>query len=155
MYHTAFPDLKATLDDIFAGGDRVALPLERERHPPGRVVGHPPDRSPLYDERDHHLPDRRGQGGGRLEQHRGEPHGGRTAVVDRRRRTAKEEWRTIPATERDPSPPFWDVLTRNLTWRLRVAEARERERIEQELRVARRIQQDSCPRRCPNLRVGR
>jgi hypothetical protein len=61
-------------------------PLERSRHPPGRVVGRPPDRTALYDERDLHLPHRRGQGGGRLEQRRGEPHGGRTAVVERRRR---------------------------------------------------------------------
>jgi len=51
----------------------------------------------------------------------------------------------------DPSPPIWDVLTRNLTWRLRVAEARERERIEQELQVARRIQQDSLPKEVPEL----
>src|SRR5215207_10043352 len=48
----------------------------------------------------------------------------------------------IPAPERDdPSPSFWDVLTRNLTWHSQVEEAREQERIEQELQVARRIQQ--------------
>src|SRR5215207_3626328 len=61
--------------------------------PPGRLVRRSPDWTALYDERDHHLPDRRGQGGGRLEQHRGEPHGGREAVVDRRRWIAKEERR--------------------------------------------------------------
>lgn len=55
----------------------------------------------------------------------------------------------IPATERDTSPPFWEVLTRNLTWPSRVAEARERERIEQELQFARRIQQSSLPREVP------
>jgi hypothetical protein len=47
----------------------------------------------------------------------------------------------IPSTERDPGTTNWDVLTRNLTWRLRVAEAWERERIEQELQVARRTQE--------------
>src|SRR5215212_5662570 len=57
----------------------------------------------------------------------------------------------ISSTERDPSPAIWDVLTRNLTWRLRVAEARERERIEQELQVARRIQQASLPKEVPEL----
>ena len=46
----------------------------------------------------------------------------------------------ISLAERDTSPQIWDVLTRNLTWRLRVAEAQEQERIEQELQVARQIQ---------------
>ena len=55
----------------------------------------------------------------------------------------------IPATEREPSPPFWDVLTHNLTWRSRVEEAQERERIEQELQVGRRIQQASLPKEVP------
>jgi hypothetical protein len=55
----------------------------------------------------------------------------------------------ISATERDTSPPFWEVLTRNLTWPSRVAEARERERIEQELQFARRIQQSSLPKEVP------
>ena len=57
----------------------------------------------------------------------------------------------IPATERDTSPQIWDVLTQNLTWRARVAEARERERIEQELEVARRIQHASLPKEVPEL----
>jgi serine phosphatase RsbU (regulator of sigma subunit) len=51
--------------------------------------------------------------------------------------------------ERDTSLQNWEVLTRNLTWRLRVAEVRERERIEQELRVARRIQQSLLPEATP------
>ena len=33
-YRTAFPDLKATVDDIFAEGDRVAYRWST-RHPPG------------------------------------------------------------------------------------------------------------------------
>ena len=69
-------------------------------------------------------------------------------VVGRRRGPRSGD---ISSTERDPSPAIWDVLTRNLTWRLRVAEARERERIEQELQVARRIQQDSLPKEVPEL----
>jgi hypothetical protein len=57
-----------------------------------------------------------------------------------------------PATEPDtPQIPIWDLLTRNLTWRLRVAEAQERERIEQELQVSRRIQQASLPKEVPEL----
>jgi serine phosphatase RsbU (regulator of sigma subunit) len=42
-------------------------------------------------------------------------------------------------------------LTRNLTWRLRVAEVQERERIEQELQVARQIQQALLPEATPEL----
>jgi serine phosphatase RsbU (regulator of sigma subunit) len=42
-------------------------------------------------------------------------------------------------------------LVRNLTWRLRIAQAEERERIEQELRVARRIQQELLPEATPEL----
>ena len=103
-YHSASPELQATLEDIFAADDRVALALECSRHPPGRVVRRSPDRAPLYDGRDHHLPDRRGQGGGRLEQHRGEPYGGRTAVVDRRRWMAKEERRHPRHRARSVSP---------------------------------------------------
>ena len=57
----------------------------------------------------------------------------------------------IPATEGDPSPPFWEVLTRNLTWRSRVAEAQEQERIEQELQVARQIQRELLPEATPEL----
>jgi serine phosphatase RsbU (regulator of sigma subunit) len=53
--------------------------------------------------------------------------------------------------ERGTSPPIWDVLTRNLTWRSRVAEIQERERIEQELRVARQIQQALLPEATPEL----
>jgi serine phosphatase RsbU (regulator of sigma subunit) len=48
-------------------------------------------------------------------------------------------------------PPVLGVLTRNLTWRSRVAEAQERERIEQELQVARQIQQALLPEATPQL----
>src|SRR3712207_315426 len=44
-----------------------------------------------------------------------------------------------------------EAFARSLTWRLRAAEARERERIEQELRVARRIQQELLPETMPTL----
>jgi serine phosphatase RsbU (regulator of sigma subunit) len=57
----------------------------------------------------------------------------------------------IPSPERDTSPQNWDVLTRNLTWRFRVAETQERQRIEQELRVARQIQQELLPELMPKV----
>jgi serine phosphatase RsbU (regulator of sigma subunit) len=55
----------------------------------------------------------------------------------------------LPSTERDRSRTLWSVLTRNLTWHSRVAEAKQRERIEQELQVSRRIQQASLPKEVP------
>jgi serine phosphatase RsbU (regulator of sigma subunit) len=57
----------------------------------------------------------------------------------------------ISLAEGDTAPQVWDVLTRNLTWRLRVAEAKERERVEQELKVARSIQDASLPKEVPKL----
>jgi serine phosphatase RsbU (regulator of sigma subunit) len=46
---------------------------------------------------------------------------------------------------------FNEALARNLTWRFRAAEAQDRERIEQELQVARRIQQELLPEATPEL----
>jgi predicted ester cyclase len=80
-YRTAFPDLKLTLDDIFAEGEMVTC---------------------LWSTRGTHLSDWYGIpptgnhftatgisvlriAGGELDQHGPEPLGGRTAVVDRRR----------------------------------------------------------------------
>jgi len=45
----------------------------------------------------------------------------------------------------------YDVLVRNLTWRIRAERAKERERVEQELRVAREIQQALLPQATPKL----
>jgi serine phosphatase RsbU (regulator of sigma subunit) len=56
----------------------------------------------------------------------------------------------LPGLGLERSPAF-DALIRNLTWRFRAAEARERERIEQELHVARRIQQELLPEATPEL----
>jgi serine phosphatase RsbU (regulator of sigma subunit) len=44
-----------------------------------------------------------------------------------------------------------EAFARNLTWRFRAAEAQEQERIEQELQVARRIQQELLPETIPEL----
>ena len=62
-----------------------------------------------------------------------------------------KEHRRHPRHRARSGPPFWDVLTHNLTWHSRVAEARERERIEQELQVGRRIQLASLPKEVPEL----
>src|SRR5918998_89892 len=43
-YHTAFPDLKATIDDSFAEGEMVAYRWILRGTHLGRVVRHPPNR---------------------------------------------------------------------------------------------------------------
>jgi steroid delta-isomerase-like uncharacterized protein len=148
-YRTAFPDLKTMLDDIFAEGDRVASRWNVSGTHLGDLLGIPPtgnhvaangisvfrisdgkvveswtsiDLSPAEEELQWLT-----EGGG----------GARSADTS--------------LAERGTSPPIWDVLTRNLTWRSRVAEIQERERIEQELRVARQIQQALLPEATPEL----
>jgi hypothetical protein len=149
-YRSAFPDLKATVDDIFAEGDRVAYRWSTRGTHLGDWLGIPPT--------GYHMAATgitlfRIAGGKVVE--------GWTSM-DLSPTDEELRWLTegggwprrsgdIPATERDPATPNWDVLTRNLTWRLRVAEARERERIEQELKVARRTQEELLPKALPEL----
>jgi predicted ester cyclase len=147
-YHTASPDLEATLDDIFAEGDRVALRWSARVTHLGDWLGIPPTGSHFT---------MSGITVFRITEGKA-VEGWNSVEVSP---TEEEQrWLTeggggprrsgeIPAPERDQSPPFWDDLTRNLTWRFRVAEAQEQERIEQELQVARRIQQASLPKEVP------
>jgi steroid delta-isomerase-like uncharacterized protein len=148
-YRTAFPDLKAALDDIFAEGEMVAFRWSVGGTHLGDWLGIPPtgnhvtangitlfrivlgkvveswtsiDLSPAEEELQWLT---EGDGGARSAD--------------------------ISLAERGSSPPIWDVLTRNLTWRSRVTEIQERERIEQELQVARQIQQALLPEATPEL----
>jgi steroid delta-isomerase-like uncharacterized protein len=148
-YRTAFPDLKATVDDIFAEGDRVAYRWSTRGTHLGDWLGIPPTG---YHMAATGITVFRIAGGKVVE--------GWTSM-DLSPTDEELRWLTegggwprsgdIPATERLPATPNWDVLTRNLTWRLRVAEARERERIEQELKVARRTQEELLPKALPEL----
>jgi steroid delta-isomerase-like uncharacterized protein len=148
-YRTAFPDLKATVDDIFAEGDRVAYRWSTRGTHLGEWLGIPPTG---YHMAATGITVFRIAGGKVVE--------GWTSM-DLSPTDEELRWLTegggwprsgdIPSTERDPATPNWDVLTRNLTWRLRVAEARERERIEQELKVARRTQEELLPKALPEL----
>ena len=148
-YRTAFPDLQTTLEDIFAEGNRVAFRWSISGTHLGDWLGVPPTAN----------------------------HVAATGITLFRIAFGKvvESWTSIdlsPAeeelqwwteggagsssgevslAEREAPPQNWEVLTHNLTWRLRVAEARERERIEQELRVARRIQRSLLPEATPEL----
>jgi steroid delta-isomerase-like uncharacterized protein len=148
-YHTAFPDLKATLEDILAEGDKVMFRWSVSGTHLGDWLGIPPTGNHVTATGITVL---RIAGGKVVE--------GWTSTdlspTEEEMRWLSEGggWTRssdIPATERDTAPQLWDVLTRNLTWRFRVAEAQERERIEQELQVARRIQQELLPEATPEL----
>jgi steroid delta-isomerase-like uncharacterized protein len=148
-YRTAFPDLKMTLEHIFAEGEMVAFRWSVSGTHMGDWLGVPPTGNhvaatgiTLF----------RIAGGKVVE--------GWTSI-DLSPAEEELQWLTqggggagssdISLPERDASPQIWDVLTRNLTWRLRVAEVKERERIEQELRVARQIQRSLLPEATPEL----
>jgi predicted ester cyclase len=151
-YLTASPDLQSTLDDMLAEGDRVALRWSARGTHLGEWLGVPAT--------GHHFTM---SGISVYRMAEGKMVEGWNSIevnpTEEEQRWLTEgsggEWPRrggdllLPAPERDPSPPFWDVLTRNLTWHSRLAEARERERIEQELQVARRIQQASLPKEVP------
>jgi steroid delta-isomerase-like uncharacterized protein len=148
-YHMAFPDLKATLEDIFAEGDRVAFRWTVSGTHLGDWLGVPPTGNHVTATG---IAVMRIVGGKVVE--------GWTST-DLSPTEEEMQWLTegggwprsgdIPSTEGDTSPQIWDVLTRNLTWRFRVAQARERERIEQELQVARRTQEELLPKTLPKL----
>jgi steroid delta-isomerase-like uncharacterized protein len=150
-YRTAFPDLQATVDDIFAAGDRVAFRWSFRGTHLGDWLGIPPTGNHIAATG---ISVYRIAGGKVVEN---------WTSIDLSPTEEELRWLTeggewpgsgeIPATERDTSSrPRWEGgLTRTLTWRMRVAEARERERIEQELRVARQIQQALLPETIPEL----
>jgi hypothetical protein len=149
-YRSAFPDLKATVDDIFAEGDRVAYRWSTRGTHLGDWLGIPPTGNHMAATG---ISIFRIAGGKVVE--------GWTSM-DLSPTDEELRWLTeggggwprsgdIPLTERVPATPNWDVLTRNLTWRFRVAQARERERIEQELQVARRTQEELLPKALPEL----
>jgi predicted ester cyclase len=149
-YRTAFSELQATVDDIFAAGDRVALRWSARATHLGEWLGVPPtgQHGTMSGISIYRLAEGKAvEGWNSIEVNPTEE--------EQRWFTEGGGWPRrsgdIPATEREPSPPFWEVLTRNLTWRSRVAEARERERIEQELQVARQIQQALLPEATPEL----
>jgi steroid delta-isomerase-like uncharacterized protein len=148
-YRTAFPDLKMTLDDIFAEGEMVAFRWSVSGTHLGDWLGVPPTGNHVT------------ATGITLFRIAGEKVVESWTSIDLSPTEEELQWLTeggggarsgdITSAERNTSPQIWDVLTRNLTWRLRVAQAQERERIEQELRVARQIQRSLLPEATPEL----
>jgi serine phosphatase RsbU (regulator of sigma subunit)/predicted ester cyclase len=160
MLHDAFPDVKGTLHDILAQGDRVAYRWSASGTHLGEWAGIPPTglRITTRGITIHRI------AGGRCVEGWGSEDISRT---EEEQRWLSEGGRTdetypegvvgdLPSAEAAPqrfSVPeaFNEAVVRNLTWRFRAAEARERERIEQELQVARRIQQELLPEATPQL----
>jgi steroid delta-isomerase-like uncharacterized protein len=151
-YHTAFPDLEATLDDILAEGEMVAYRWILRGTHLGEWLGIPPTGNHFT-----------ASGISVYRIAEGKVVEGWISIIEMSPTEEEQRWLTegsgwprssgdlLPSTERDTSRTLWSVLTRNLTWHSRVAEAQERERIEQELQVARRIQQTSLPKEVPQL----
>src|SRR5215204_5119865 len=154
MYYKAFPNMKSVLHDILAQGDRVMYRWSVNATHLGDWLGIPPTGNHM---RATGITIYRIVGGKAVE-------GWSSVAISR----SEEEQRwlseggitdeaspeggdvPLPGLDLERSPAF-DSLIRNLTWRFRAAEARERERIEQELRVARRIQQELLPEATPEL----
>ncbi len=138
-FRTAFPGWKTTLDDIFAEGEMVTCLWSTHGTHLGDWFGIPPTGNHFTATGISVL---RINGGKVVEN---------WTSIDLSPSEEELRWLTeggeIPATERyTSSRPRWEGgLTRTLTWRMRAAEARERERIEQEMSVARRIQQALLP----------
>jgi steroid delta-isomerase-like uncharacterized protein len=153
IYHNAFPDLKVTMHDIFGQGDRVAYRWSATGTHLGEWAGIPPTGLRMTIRGITIL---RIAGGKCVEG---------WVSVDISRSEEEKQWlseggRTDEAyLERLANGPLAGVapqsvneaVARNLTWRFRAAEAQERERVEQELRVARQIQQELLPETMPTL----
>jgi serine phosphatase RsbU (regulator of sigma subunit)/predicted ester cyclase len=154
MYYKAFPDMKSVLHDILAQGDRVTYRWSVNATHLGDWLGIPPTGNHM---RATGITIYRIVGGKAVE-------GWSSVAISR----SEEEQRWLseggttdeayPESGDIPLPglglersPAFDALIRNLTWRFRAAEARERERIEQELQVAQRIQRELLPEATPEL----
>ena len=150
LYHGAFPDLRSTIEDIFAEGDRVAYRWTARGTHLGEWAGISPTGN--------HMTaagitvfrvteDKIVEGWTSVE----------LSLSEEELLWLSESGRNREASPEDGDVPFnpyssaYDALVRNLTWRIRAERARERERIEQELRVARRIQQALLPKATPKL----
>jgi predicted ester cyclase len=159
MFHDAFPNMKGILHDIFATGDKVVYRWSGTGAHLGAWAGIPPTglHMTVRGITIHRI------AGGRCvegwasvdisrseEEQRWLSEGGRTGDA------YLEGVGSLPLAEAGPqhfstTEALNEALVRNLTWPFRAAEARERERIEQELQVARRIQQELLPEATPEL----
>jgi predicted SnoaL-like aldol condensation-catalyzing enzyme len=150
MYHEAFPDVKVTMHDIFGKGDRVAYRWSASGTHLGEWIGLHLTTTGITIHR---------IVGGKCvegwvsvdisrseEEQRWLSEGGRTDEP------YLEGVANLPSADVIPHhSSVNDAFVRNLTWRFRAAAVQERERIEQELQVARQIQQELLPDSVPKL----
>jgi predicted ester cyclase len=154
MYYKAFPDMKSVLHDILAQGNKVMYRWSVNATHLGDWLGIPPTGNHM---RATGITIYRIVGGKAVE-------GWSSVAISRSEE--EQRWLSEGGTIDDAYPesgdiplpglglersPAFDTLIRNLTWRFRAAEARERERIEHELQVARQIQQELLPEATPEL----
>jgi serine phosphatase RsbU (regulator of sigma subunit)/predicted ester cyclase len=155
MYHEAFPDVKVTMHDIFGRGDRVAYRWSAGGTHLGELMGISPTGLHLTTTgiTIHRIV--RGkcvEGWASVDISRSEeeqqwlPEGGRTDEAYLERVANLRSAGVVPHHS-----SVNEAFVRNLTWRFRAAEAQERELIEQELQVARQIQQELLPESVPKL----
>src|SRR5918999_1021460 len=155
LYYGAFPDWKVTVHDIFGRGDRVAYRWSASGTHLGEWAGISPTGLHMTTGGITILRIAEGRFvegwasidiGRSEEEWRWPSEGGKTDEA------YLESVANLPSASIVPHhSSVTEAFARSLTWRLRAAEARERERIEQELRVARRIQQELLPETLPNL----
>src|SRR5215212_6750500 len=159
MFHDAFPNMKRILHDIFAQGDRVVYRWSASGTHLGEWAGIPPTGLHMTTGgiTIHRIAgDRCVEGWGSADVSRSEEEQRWLSEGGRTDEAYPEGVGILPLADVDPqhfstTETLNEALVRNLTWRFREAEARERERIEQELQVARRIQQELLPDSIPKL----
>jgi len=155
MYHEAFPDVKVTMHDIFGREDRVAYRWSASGTHLGEWMGIPSTGLHLTTTG---ITIHRIVGGKCVEG---------WVSVDISRSEEEQRWLSEGGRTDEPylegvaNLPSAGVIphhssvneafARNLTWRFRAAAVQERERIEQELQVARQIQQELLPDSVPKL----
>src|SRR3712207_4121552 len=149
MFHEAFPDVECTIHDIFGRGDKVAYRWSASGTHLGELAGILPTGLHMT------------AGGIAILRIAGGKCVEGWASLDISRSEEERRWLSeggrideayLERVANQPSASIVphhssvnEAFARSLTWRLRAAEARERERIEQELRVARQIQQELLP----------
>jgi predicted ester cyclase len=155
LYYEAFPDWKITIHDIFGRGDRVAYRWSASGTHLGEWAGISPTGLHMTAGGITILRIAEGrfvEGWASLDISRSEEErrwlseGGKTDEAYLERVANQPSASIVPHHS-----SVTEAFARSLTWRLRAAEARERERIEQELQVARRIQQELLPETTPEL----
>jgi serine phosphatase RsbU (regulator of sigma subunit)/predicted ester cyclase len=155
LYHEAFPDVKVTMHDIFGRGDRVAYRWSASGTHLGEWMGIPPTGLHLTTTgiTIHRIVgDKCVEGWVSVDISRSEEEQQWLSEGGRTDEAYLEGVTSVPLAEAGPHhSSVNEAFVRNLTWRLRAAEAQERERIEHELQVARQIQQELLPESVPKL----